>query len=456
MKPKFEKFLTRKFSLLSADILISAWNDRENFFKLSGIKEYVKNLEIIDGDFYFDKNWMDFITEKYSDYSLDFFWDFTKKGYVHGEKLKKFAKSIKLSDNLDDLIRIFNESVELLKNLLVFFPETHPLAKSIENKVVDILVSKGFNKNEIPEILLEISNPDKLNDVNLEREELKNIKNKASEEDDFDVKIAIRNHTEKFTHLGYHDPFSNGFTEEFFMKRLNELKLEDNSKNRDYKFSVEETKYISLMKEFVFFRNYRAEKHYEAIYYFEPLRKQISKLLKLNSEKHLDYYTLDETKELFILGKKIDNDLISERMDGFGLVLHNNKIELISGLKLKNKIQTLDKKIDKNININGMISNGGKATGIVKIILNASDQSKFNKNDILVTRMTTPDLLQSMSKAAAFITDEGGITCHAAIVAREMNKPCIIGTKIATKVLKDGDLVEVDANKGIVSRLSSK
>jgi pyruvate,water dikinase len=64
--------------------------------------------------------------------------------------------------------------------------------------------------------------------------------------------------------------------------------------------------------------------------------------------------------------------------------------------------------------------------------------------------MTTPNYLIAMKRAVAFVTDEGGITCHAAIVAREMQKPCIIGTKIATQVLKDGDLVEVDANKGIV------
>jgi pyruvate,water dikinase len=55
-----------------------------------------------------------------------------------------------------------------------------------------------------------------------------------------------------------------------------------------------------------------------------------------------------------------------------------------------------------------------------------------------------------MKRASAFITDEGGITCHAAIVARELKKPCIIGTKIATQVLKDGDEVEVDAERGIV------
>ena len=75
---------------------------------------------------------------------------------------------------------------------------------------------------------------------------------------------------------------------------------------------------------------------------------------------------------------------------------------------------------------------------------------KINSNSILVARMTFPEYFPAMNKARAFITDEGGITCHAAIVAREMNKPCIIGTKIATKVLKDGDLVEVDADKGVV------
>jgi len=64
--------------------------------------------------------------------------------------------------------------------------------------------------------------------------------------------------------------------------------------------------------------------------------------------------------------------------------------------------------------------------------------------------MTTPDFMPAMQKAAAFVTDEGGITCHAGIVARELKKPCVIGTKIATQVFKDGDLVEVDAGQGTV------
>jgi phosphohistidine swiveling domain-containing protein len=100
--------------------------------------------------------------------------------------------------------------------------------------------------------------------------------------------------------------------------------------------------------------------------------------------------------------------------------------------------------------LKGMCGQKGHARGRVRVIMDAHNASDFNEGDILVTGMTRPDYLSLMKKAAAFITDEGGITCHAAIVARELKKPCVIGTKIATRVLQDGDLVEVDADNGII------
>ena len=103
-----------------------------------------------------------------------------------------------------------------------------------------------------------------------------------------------------------------------------------------------------------------------------------------------------------------------------------------------------------NQEIRGFSASAGRVRGIVKIILDSKDFHKLLPGEILVTIMTSVDFVPVMEKASAFITNEGGITSHAAIVSREMNKPCIIGTKIATRVLKDGDLVEVDANKGVV------
>lgn len=98
----------------------------------------------------------------------------------------------------------------------------------------------------------------------------------------------------------------------------------------------------------------------------------------------------------------------------------------------------------------GLTACMGKASGKVKVLKSAKEVGKIEEGDILVAVMTRPDYVSAMKKAAAIVTDEGGVTSHAAIVARELNKPCIIGTKIATKVLKDGMTVEVNANHGWV------
>lgn len=103
--------------------------------------------------------------------------------------------------------------------------------------------------------------------------------------------------------------------------------------------------------------------------------------------------------------------------------------------------------------LHGTAASLGTAIGKVRVCVSLASIQNVEEGDILVASMTRPEYLPAMRKAAAFITDEGGITCHAAIVAREMRKPCIIGTKYATKVLKDGDLVEVKGNHGLVTVL---
>ena len=104
--------------------------------------------------------------------------------------------------------------------------------------------------------------------------------------------------------------------------------------------------------------------------------------------------------------------------------------------------------------IHGVGAHPGVTSGKVRLV--TSDQPSdvsFSPGEILVCRMTTPAHLPLMRQASAIVTDMGGILSHAAIIARELNKPCVIGTQHATRVLKDGDLVEVDANKGTVRKL---
>ena len=98
----------------------------------------------------------------------------------------------------------------------------------------------------------------------------------------------------------------------------------------------------------------------------------------------------------------------------------------------------------------GQTASQGYAKGVARIILTQDDFGRFGEGEILVTSMTRPEFVPLMKKAAAIVTNEGGITCHAAIVSRELGKPCVIGTKNATKIIKDGDLVEVRANHATV------
>lgn len=100
--------------------------------------------------------------------------------------------------------------------------------------------------------------------------------------------------------------------------------------------------------------------------------------------------------------------------------------------------------------LKGIAAGSGVAKGIVKVVSEVHDISKFKEGNILVAEMTEPSMVIMMNKAAAIVTDKGGLTCHAAIVSRELGIPCVVATKKATKVLKDGLKVRVDGTKGEV------
>jgi len=159
----------------------------------------------------------------------------------------------------------------------------------------------------------------------------------------------------------------------------------------------------------------------------------------------------------------IEGDIskIKPRLSGYAIITMNSGNTYIYGPEaneLQKYISDKHKQPEKqttssNIEIKGNSASLGKVTGRARIMLDYRDVDKMQKGEILVTTMTTPDYIAAMEKASAFVTDTGGVTCHAAIIAREFNVPCIIGTGNATKIIKDGDLIEVDANTGIVKVL---
>src|SRR3989338_10511474 len=202
-----------------------------------------------------------------------------------------------------------------------------------------------------------------------------------------------------------------------------------------------------LRKKYIFMINHQLDLYVDAI----------TVHFKIDAHK-LHYYTVEELKILLEKNKQISQEMIKNRLNYFVEIYHQkeNSVEHSFGMRCKQKIQpflkqTFDpaqKKLKRLV-----VSSGKKVQGKAKIILSPKDFSKMQKNDVLVCPMTAPDYIVAMRKAVAIVTDEGGMTCHAAIVARELGIPCIVATKIATKLLKDNDLVEIDAETGIVKKL---
>ncbi|PIN86686.1 hypothetical protein COV19_03585 [Candidatus Woesearchaeota archaeon CG10_big_fil_rev_8_21_14_0_10_44_13] len=170
--------------------------------------------------------------------------------------------------------------------------------------------------------------------------------------------------------------------------------------------------------------------------------------------KEISNYSRDEVNSLLSEGRLVPEGELKGRIEC--CVYMTSTLEgnlLIKGKEAKQIIEAFDRKIKEGI-VKGIVANRaeGNITGEVNVILDPHKE-EFPEGRILVTTMTRPDFLHIMRKAKAVITDEGGITCHAAIVSREMGIPCIIGTKNGTRVLKTGDKVEIDTRTGIIKKI---
>lgn len=198
----------------------------------------------------------------------------------------------------------------------------------------------------------------------------------------------------------------------------------------------------------------RMDALYEGYCAIEPVLKALAKHLSLSMNQLYMIYG-DDMKAILKRGKA-DTDALNEAMRYSAFVKEGNRLRFYIGSDARRKMKSILAvlpKVKKVRSVTGEIAYPGKVRGVVVCIDSAKDMSKMREGDILVSHATDPSVLPAMKKAAAFVTDLGGLTAHAAIVAREMKKPCIVGTKIATQIFKDGDRVEVDAEKGIVRKL---
>jgi len=234
-------------------------------------------------------------------------------------------------------------------------------------------------------------------------------------------------------------------------KELAKIKKQKQKYFQELKISKRYKDLFSIYSDFMLTKIFRRYAQIFWAYQASKLLKEISKRLKLTLDE-IRYMLPDEIKR-GLIGDRINRKEIRRRIN-FCFYYVEEGVDLISSDSKHKILKQLKFSSEKNLKeLKGQIGCLGKVKGIVKIVNTQKEINKMEQGNILVSIATNPDLVPAMKKAAAIVTEQGGVTSHAAIVARELKIPCVIGTKIATKVLKDGNLVEVDADKGIVKIL---
>ena len=464
--------VTRRYALLMGELFIEGYSKVENYRKLFDC-EFYSRLGFVDPIFYYGPEafeFGDFIVRTKKDL-FSYLDRMFERIYAFGEELLHLSIRIKnkdyTNDSHEELINLFKEFADKYQtfslSLMGFNLQHH-----FEKKLKEVLKYRE-NKDEELSVL---TFPKKENFSTIEMKSLLHICGQISNVNDLSSKELelIDKHLNDFSWIGARGMMEEPWTRENLITRLRELKgnsvsrlsdiethqqeMEVRSKNLLNELNADERlrEYVRISKELVYYRTYRTDYLNLIFVNIKPLLEAIGKHFKL-SYRDVLYFRPHE-----IISKvNVDQDELKRRAKRYAvLTLEPEKLIFTADPKEIKKWQKeyCDDSYDKDSEIKGNIAYSGKIRGRVKVVITKADIGKVEAGDILVTPMTTPDFITAMEKAAAFVTDEGGITCHASIIAREMKKPCVIGTKKATKVLKDGDLVEVDAEKGIVRKVN--
>jgi len=308
----------------------------------------------------------------------------------------------------------------------------------------------------------------------------KNILNSSLaeiEENDPKFYLALVKHAQKFgwTYYVYMGPaFDAGnfleFVKDYLIKKSSPKKIladllkkrkDTESLRKKYINSIKPTSFekevLLLAGKMVWAKPRRKDYQSKSYFHVEKLIREIGKRLGLSLDQALSA-PFEAMAKALLEGKDIDIHLVNQVNELHVCVPNFNakRVDVLYGKKAKSffkKYIPAIKKASYKKEIKGSVAYKGTARGTVKIVNSPKDVHKMEHGDILVSVATTPAIVGAMKKASAIVADEGGLTCHAAIVSRELETPCVVGTKIATRVLQDGDIVEVDAIKGIIKKI---
>lgn len=448
-------------------LVFKGW--RRKFFMDVDIDYEPNKVIAIDHEYYFikeDTALLDSIVSKKTK-EKNFIHDYLKKCENGCNHLLRISRNIRKLDlkqfsntELKNLLRVFAD--EFLKEMHFYLD-----MMSFENIFTDRmrkLLLKTVPKNKVGEYLQLISKPDRKNIINMEIESFDKLlgrvkqdkrllalfKTKSAQEilaklrlyDSSFLKI-VQKHKERFCWTSTYGWNGKLLTEKDYIVRIKDTLSHKKAEQKTPK--LPRLKDTNIVKDISFMKTHRDEIYNYVGYLIRPLLEEIADRYGM-SHDNLIYLTDDEIMEIDNINYK---KLIKERKEHYLIMKDCSKIEIISGKDVKNfKFENTEKK-----ELKGVISNKGSFSGKAKVVMHAGEIHKVEKDDVLVTPMTNFNYLPIIHKVSAIITDEGGMLSHSAIISREFDIPCITGTEIATKVLKDGDFIEVDASKGIIRKI---
>ncbi len=403
---------------------------------------------------------------------------------------KEYDILSKKGPNRSEIIKLFKKAKNPYHKSLGLYLMTQPeYTSKIEIEIKKDL-SKHVSSQEINDIFITITSSERKSCLDTERLNwLKNIvipainnyKNYLQAKKSIDLRREIDKHIKKYKYYSagiefdlwdnnhylkiLKDDFNSGVDK--VKKELSEInnryksiKNKKKSVFKKYNFDENTIKMCQLISELGVIRVDLRILGWQFFNYLIPLLIDKSiKILKLQDVKEIDNLSYDEFINILNNPSNIKKVLEKKKYSTNILIIITNKqgYRIYRG-KEADKVfrQEIYKECKKVRKFQGVVANkGGIIKGKVSVFKWGSNN--FNKkiysfpnNYILVAGQTKPLLMPAIRKAKAIITDEGGVLCHAAIVSRELNVPCIIGTKIATKLLEDGDLVEVNTNNGVI------
>lgn len=378
------------------------------------------------------------------------------------------------------LLKLFNKAMDCYqdffnKPIWIIFP-IEPLLSEEAERMLDDLVKRLGKTDKQQEYFDIIFSPEKKNAIVREREDLLTIA--IAKKQGKPIEALLMSHVKKFGWIPCYDPADNPWDEEYFEGEIGKIlssstlperelaELQEKFRGRKKIFNdflksnpmaKRQKEIFQMAHEVCFIKDERDDYRRLGSFWLKPLFTEIGRRAGLSLRETANLLR-DEIEEFLTTGRLPESNRIKERVGGYVLLRRNGKkIKIFSGQEGEAVMRQelgRESSVAQSV-LKGTIGNKGMISGPVRVVITKHDLRKVEAGDVLVAVTTHPDFVPAMQRACAFVTDEGGITCHAAIVAREMKKPCIVGTKTATKVFKDGDLVEVDAERGIVRKLST-